>query len=118
MIAWSETKLKVRAVQPRRVACTHCRNPFVYLATDEFEKTVKGLPYISLVAGEFGRRRRLLEAVQQELETLSLSAKGQATCPHCRYQLPWMEETRPATVVSAIIFGFIAGAVLCWPLRR
>lgn len=116
MIAWSETKLKVRVVQPRRIRCIHCLQPFVYLATDEFEKSVRGLPYVSLIAGADGRRRRLLDTVEAELAKRSLQGKGEATCPHCRHKLPWMEATRKGAVISLTVGGLIGGWIAGWLL--
>lgn len=116
MIVWKETKLQVRAVQARRVACSHCRTPFVYLATDTFEKVARGIPFISLVAGADGRREQVLAALDAELRTRSMSRRGEAVCPHCHHQLPWMEPGRLGAVLGIGFVLLIVGAVAAWLL--
>lgn len=116
MIVWKETKLQVRVVQARRVACSHCQTPFVYLATDTFEKVARGIPFISLVAGADGRREQVLAALDTELRTRSMSRKGEAVCPQCHHQLPWMEPGRFGAVLAIGLVLLILGAVAVWLL--
>jgi hypothetical protein len=75
---------------------------------------IRGLPYLSLIGGEEGRRMKLLEAVETELGRRSLQGKGEATCPHCRYKLPWMELTRTSSVFGSAVVGLILGALAGW----
>jgi len=91
MLVWRETKLKVRLVQPRRHCCHHCGNRFVYLANDSFEKLVRGVPYVSLVAGESDRQQRVLRLVRDEVSSRTLEKKGEATCPYCGQVIEWAQ---------------------------
>ena len=125
MIVWKETSVEVHLLQPERVRCGQCAERFVLLAQRSFKKKVKGIPYVSLVAGEALRRQHLADLVSEEVQKL-LPLAGTGSCPHCRYPYPLprerdytrLEQMKDPMVGWAVLgaaAGLIVGLFIPWP---
>ncbi len=94
-----------------RMRCAHCDDPFTYINGDSAYEQVRGLPYVSLVAGHEGMRKSAMAAGKKTIRKFAKKThRGHARCPHCHRYQPWMvRNSRINCITTGGICGALAG---------
>jgi len=94
------------AAQPRRIACEHCHEVFVYLATQKLKASIED--WRSTADATFAARGDGQLRLQAE-KFASKPRRGAALCPSCKRYQPWM--VRDSWLRPLLWSGGVCGAV-------